>query len=308
MVTVLMSVYDTPPALLEQAIASIAAQTCPKIEFLILDDGGKDPSTLSVLEQAAEHWPQIRLCHEPHRGLTATLNRGLALASGELIARQDADDWSEPQRIERQLAFHYRHPGVGLIGTGAFIHRSDGKTLWRVRMPETHSQILDAFPRRNPFFHGSVLFSRDAALELGGYREELLCSQDYDLFWRLAEARGAANLPEPLYHYRYTAGSVSASRALEQARAHSAIRRLAAARREGRMEDPASALKACSPDPHAALLRQADCLLLAGEFGAAAKNYLSLLRSRPRSLRTWGKLARLAIFRALPCARELCFR
>ena len=57
--------------------------------------------------------------------------------------------------------------------------------------------------------HGSVLFCADVAREIGGYREAFPCSQDYDFFWRLSERGGVVNLPEPLYHYSFTASSVS---------------------------------------------------------------------------------------------------
>jgi len=94
-ITVLMAVRDTPPAMLRKAIESIRSQTLREFEFLILDDGSEQAETCAALEQQAAADARIRLERGPRRGLTATLNRGLALATGEFIARQDADDWSE---------------------------------------------------------------------------------------------------------------------------------------------------------------------------------------------------------------------
>jgi glycosyltransferase involved in cell wall biosynthesis len=305
-----MSVYDTPAALLDRAIQSILQQTFPDFEFLILDDGSQLEETRERLGEAALADARIRLRRESHRGLTPTLNLGLALARGEFIARQDADDWSEPSRLERQIAFVDEHPEITLVGSAAWTHQHDGTPLWPVRMPETHSAILAALWRANPFVHGSVLFRTEAAREAGGYREQLRCAQDYDFFWRLAEAGGAANLAEPLYHYRYTVAGVSAGRAAEQARGCRAARELAAARYRGLPEDIAQALAADWPpeDAFRASLKQADHLTLAGDYGQAARAYGELLRSHPWSPTAWAKLARLGIFRWAPPVREMCFR
>ncbi len=284
MVTVLMSVYNTPTALLDLAIRSVLRQTYSDFEFLILNDGSESLET-------RERDSRIRWRHEPHRGLTATLNLGLTLAQGEFIARQDADDWSEPRRVERQLDFLRHHPEISLLGTAAWMHQNDGTPLWLARMPQ--AEILDEFWRRNPFVHGSVMFRAQAARDAGGYREELPCAQDYDFFWRLAKAGGAANLAEPLYHYRYTPFAVSAQRAAEQARGMQSVRQH---------------FEWLPEDGLRAALKQADHLMLAGDYRAAAREYGAVLRSHPGSLFAWAKLARLGIFRFAPPLRELCFR
>jgi glycosyltransferase involved in cell wall biosynthesis len=245
--------------------------------------------------------------------LTATLNRGLALARGELIARQDADDWSEPDRLARQAAFLDAHPQIALCGSNAWTHRHDGRPLWATRLPEDAGAIREALWKGNPFVHGGTLFRAGAARALGGYREEFPSAQDYDFFWRLSDAGGAANLPEPLYHYRYNAGAVSARRAAEQARAHRAAQLLAQARRAGAVEDVARALEraGCELAEAGALrtrLKQIDHRLLAGDFGAAGRAYAELLTAHPVSRAAWGKLLRWAIFSAVPPAREWCFR
>lgn len=312
--TVLMTVRDTPPALLDQAIDSILGQTFPDFEFLILDDGSGNEEVRSRLARRADRDGRICLAWEPHRGVTATLNLGLKRARGEFVARQDADDWSEPQRLERQLAFLRAHPETALCGCNTWRHQRDGTPLWRSRLPRTHEEILRAFSKGNPFVHGSTMFRCEAALEIGGYREAFPCSQDYDFFWRLAEAWDAANLPEALYHYRYAGGSVSADRAAEQACVEDAAHRLAATRRRGEREDVAAALSAAGDKlsrnggKFRAALKQADHLMLAGEYAAAGRAYATLLRSHPESALGWGKLLRWAVFATVPPARRACFR
>ena len=82
-ITVLMAVRDTPPEMLRQAIGSIRRQTLPEFEFLILDDGSEQPETCVELDRQAAADSRVRLERGPPRGLTATLNHGLALAEGE---------------------------------------------------------------------------------------------------------------------------------------------------------------------------------------------------------------------------------
>ena len=307
--TVLMAVYDPPLEMLDCAIESILCQTFADFEFLIVDDGSKDTNVRRRLSRRATCDGRIRIAAEPHRGLTVSLNRGLKLARGTWIARQDADDWSEPTRLERQMEYLRSHPDTTVLGTGFWTHQQDGRPLWPVRLPTAHAGILARLPRGNPFVHGSVMFSRAAAVAAGGYREEFRCSQDYDFLWRLAERGIAANLAEPLYHYRYTSGSVSAGRAAEQACAHRAIQRLAAARQNGEPEDVDGALAAAG-DEHAlgALLKQADHLMLAGDYLRACASYSKLLKSHPHDVVAWAKLARLGVFSAFPRLREACFR
>jgi glycosyltransferase involved in cell wall biosynthesis len=314
MVSVLMAVYDTAPDMLEQAISSIRRQTYRDFEFLILDDGSRDERTQEVLKHHAGQDPRIHLYWEPHRGLTATLNRGLQLARGVWIARQDADDWSDPRRLERQLAALSADPNLGLCGTNAWTHQQNGAVLWATQLPERSADVRRAFWLGNPFVHGSTMFRRVHAIEAGGYREQFPCSQDYDFFWRLSERTGALNLAEPLYHYRYSGGAVSARRAAEQARAHGAAQRLARLRQRGEAEDVALALAEGADESQAGeamlriALKQADHRLLAGDREGSLRAYAGVLLRHPASALAWGKLLRWAVFHAAPVCREACFR
>ncbi len=311
-VTVLMTVYDPPLGLLRAAVESVLGQTFGDFEFLILDDGGRDPAVRAQLDAWASQDARVRVLHEPRRGVPGASNRGLAMARGAYIARHDSDDWSEPERLGHQVAFLRRNPQIALAGTGTYSHLADGKPLWRLRLPRSPEDVSGALWKGNPFVHGSTMFRRQAALAIGGYREQFPCSSDYDFLWRLTDAGGAANLDEVLYHYRYTGGSISAQRAAEQGRVHRAAQILAAARRRGDPENiPAALAKAheqMARSAFRAALKQADHLMLAGDFSAARTAYFRQLRSHPGSGLAWAKMFRLAVFRTIPLAREVCFR
>jgi glycosyltransferase involved in cell wall biosynthesis len=312
-VTVLMAVFNTPAEELRTAAFSICEQTWRDFEFLILDDGSTNPQTIQELQAIAQSDPRVRLERHSNIGLTRSLNRGLELARGKWIARQDGDDWSEPTRLARQLEYLRRSSRVELCGTNAWTHQRTGRRLWPTRLPENHEDILAAFETRNPFVHGAAMFLSSRARELGGYREQFRCSQDFDFFWRFAGAARVANLRDALYHYRYSGSAVSATRAYEQAMAHAAALKLAASRRAGLAEDVESAFADARQEMaqnagYRAALKQADHLLLAGEYRQAGQAFCDLLRARPWSGIAWGKLARWVVFSTLPPLRQGCFR
>lgn len=310
LISALLPVHDESPAFLEKSVSSILSQTFAECELLILDDGSKDEGTLDVLARLESRDKRIKLLRAPYMGLTETLVRGMAAARGEYIARQDSDDWSEPDRFERQVAALTGSDSPGLVGSQALLHREDGRPLWTTRMPETPEEVLAAFPSCNPFCHGSTMFKLTAARSVGGYRSAFACSQDYDLFWRLAERYGGMNLRRPLYHLRRTARSISALRGLEQEKATAMALILASMRKAGRPEDPAAASREVSTTFRTSSggLRFADQLLLAGHFRRAIRAYLAEIGQAPLSARSYLKLARGALFSACPPLRERLFR
>ncbi len=107
-VSVVMAVYNGA-ARLRQAVECILTQTCDDLEFIVIDDGSTD-DTSSILDTYTD--PRIvRLKNDTNLGLTHSLNKGLATATGEFIARQDCDDYSYPSRLTKQVthlnANHY---------------------------------------------------------------------------------------------------------------------------------------------------------------------------------------------------------
>src|SRR4051794_24772902 len=107
-ISVLLAVYNGG-RYLRAAVDSILTQTFTDFEFIIIDDGSTDGS-LATLREFAQRDPRINLVSRPNKGLTVTLNEGIALARGEFLARMDADDIALPQRFEKQIAYLRDHP------------------------------------------------------------------------------------------------------------------------------------------------------------------------------------------------------
>ncbi len=207
-VTVLMPVRNGA-AHLQQAIDSILAQTFVDFELLIIDDGSTD-ATPEFLR--AQRDPRVRALTNPQNlGLVPTLNRGLELARGEWIARQDHDDLSMPDRLQKQVDFLRAHPDHVLVGTEAFATGEDGKKAYRLSRPVNPESIRWYLCFDNAFIHSSVMFRRDVIQrDFGGYPRSFH-SEDYALWSRVARARPTANLPEPLLLYREHVASVTGS-------------------------------------------------------------------------------------------------
>jgi glycosyltransferase involved in cell wall biosynthesis len=205
-VTVLMAVHDGE-LFVGAAIESVLAQTWRDFEFLIIDDASTDatPERLAALRD--ERVRVVR--NETNLGLTASLNRGLALARGELIARQDADDLSHPRRLEEQAAFLAAHPSVAAVGSQAWLIDGRGRSLGKKDFPLGHRSIWWSHLFDNALAHSAVTFRRAAIAEAGGYDEAFRASQDYDLWSRLGERHLLANLPARLVTLRILETSVT---------------------------------------------------------------------------------------------------
>lgn len=229
-----MAVYNGEKYVRE-AIESILNQTFKDFEFILVNDGSTD-RTREILESYND--PRIVLIHQGHMGLTRSLNKGIALAKGKYIARQDADDISLPDRLEKQIEFLELHKDIALLGTAAQIIDIRGSYLKTVKYPTDHSSLRIAIKHSNHFWHGSVMFRRQIFFELGGYHEIFFTAQDYDLWLRFVEKFTVANLSDPLYKYRLNYLSLSFKKIVYQRRMAIFARELARARNKGINEKP----------------------------------------------------------------------
>lgn len=206
-VSVLLPVYNGLPYLGE-AIESVLTQTFADFELIIIDDGSTDGSA-SVLGDFTD--PRIHLYQQPNSGLPATLNRGIALARGEYIARQDQDDVSFPERFARQVAFLDGHRDVAMVGACAQIWEGAVCTARTLCHPAQDAELRFELLFDNPFIHSSVMIRRTAFEQVGVYslEESRLPPEDYELWSRLMKVFQVANLPDILLAYREIPGSMS---------------------------------------------------------------------------------------------------
>lgn len=207
-VTVLMAVHDGERHLTE-SIESVFAQTFEDFELLVVDDGSTDATPRILAGYADSRLRIVR--NEVNLGLTRSLNHGLAESRGLYVARQDADDVSAPDRLERQAAFLAANDDVSLLASSYVRIREDGSVIAVRSVPTDPIGIRWRLLFLNAFAHSSVMFRRDAAEDVGGFREQFAFAQDYDLWSRLAFTRAVAALPEALVRYRKAEDSMTAT-------------------------------------------------------------------------------------------------
>jgi glycosyltransferase involved in cell wall biosynthesis len=189
------------------AIGSIREQTFERWELIVVDDGSTD-GTRDVVEAVGD--PRIRLLVRPVSGLPRSLNAGIAEARAPLVARQDADDISLPNRIERQVAFLDERPDVGVVGT-AWIEMDRADAVVQPRTRVVAGRLNDVITKFNPVAHTTAMFRRELVEGVGGYDERLPYAADYDLWLRLAAAGSTLwNLDETLAIRRMTGTNMSA--------------------------------------------------------------------------------------------------
>ena len=191
--SVLIPVWNNA-ATLGRAIDSILAQTLADVEILVLDDGSTDSSREIA---AAYDDPRVRPVALPHRGISATLNGGLKEAGAPFVAIQDADDWSLPERLARQLAALEEDAGVGVVGcrTRELDERGQPRNS-RIRFAV--GDVTDTLVRFNMIPGTAAAIRRDAALEVGGFDSGFRLAQDYDLWLRIADYHRVVCLPDEL--------------------------------------------------------------------------------------------------------------
>ena len=233
-VTVLMSVHNGLPYLAD-AVNSILAQTFGDFEFLILDDASTD-GTRDFLRSQTD--PRIRVIELPENiGLTAALNVGLREARGELIARQDADDVSDPRRLELQLGFLAGHPSCAVVGSQAWLVDKDGRSLGKKNFPLSYRGIAFAHLFDNALAHSAATFRKAAVVAAGGYDEAWPASQDYELWSRMSERHALANLPERLLTLRVVNTSITQTHKRPEARLQGVVRVAQQAERQAESAD-----------------------------------------------------------------------
>lgn len=215
-ISVILSVCNGLPYL-EEAVESILNQTFTDFEFIIIDDCSSDRSW-EVLNHYAEQDERIKLFKNDHNiGLTRSLNKGLELAQGAYIARQDADDVSLPGRFKSQVSVLEKEPEVVLVSCDLEVIDSEGYKIKEDRRACPSNLI----PWYLLFYnyvggHSQVMFRYRPIQELGGYSESCQYSQDYELWSRLINVGKFSIIPEILHKQRYHNQRISIEKVSEQ--------------------------------------------------------------------------------------------
>lgn len=197
---------------LNNSIPSILNQTFRDFEFIICDDGSTD-DTWQILRQFQEKDSRIILLHnEESRGLAFSLNRCIDAAKSNILARQDADDTSELNRLEKQYNFVVNHPEYAIVGTCWYNVFSNGNKFKNAvkELPTAMDQVKGGL-----YMHPSWMMRKDQLGKVGFYtvNKHTMRSQDYHLVMKLLGAgMKIYNMQEYLYNYRADENTMQRSR------------------------------------------------------------------------------------------------
>lgn len=204
--SVLMSVYyKEKPEWLEQSIESMMNQTIKPNEFVLIKDGELTEELNNVILKYHKKFKEIFNIVElkENVGLGEALKIGVQKCKNELIARMDSDDYSVPDRCEKEINKFIEDKELSIVGSSIaeFIDSIDNIQAYR-NLPENDSEIKAYAKRRNPFGHPSVMFKKSKVIEAGNYRSYYLV-EDYDMWIRMLEKNAKCyNFKEILVYMR----------------------------------------------------------------------------------------------------------
>jgi GT2 family glycosyltransferase len=199
LISVLVPVHDPPLHMLEEAIASVHAQTFPNWELCLVDDGSTRPEIIAALTHHAGADPRIHLSrHDDAQGISAATNAALEIATGQYIALLDHDDTLTPDALQHVADQIAAQPELDMIYTDEDVVADDGSFKRHIKpgwSPEHMSAAM--------YTCHLAVFRRSLVGELGGFDSRFDGCQDYDFVLRLMERTDRiAHIPRILYHWR----------------------------------------------------------------------------------------------------------
>jgi glycosyltransferase involved in cell wall biosynthesis len=206
LLTVGLPVYNSMPYLVE-SMESLFSQTVKDFKILAIVDDCTDGS-VEYIESLRD--PRLRVIRRPKSSLVDALNQTLREVDTPWLVRQDTDDVSYPNRIERVLEWIERKPDAGMFYSLAEYYPKD-QCVGQFRCTRGNPEELRKIAQSGyllAFCHPSVVLNAQKTLAIGGYTENLH-SEDTDLWWRMALHYDIQFIPEVLVGYRQHSSSLT---------------------------------------------------------------------------------------------------
>lgn len=212
LVSIILPAYNAEKYI-SATVDSVIDQTHSCWELIVIDDGSSD-STLELLSQYND--PRIKVFNQINIGIAKTLNRGLALAKGEYIARIDADDICTPDRLKHQIEILNTNQNVVLVCSNVEYIDNKGNTLGFSFSSTSENTLKRKLEFGNVIFHPTVMFRKNIAVEVGGYDERLgKYFEDYILWIKMLKLGDVRLLPNHLVKYRIHSNSITSNTPVE---------------------------------------------------------------------------------------------
>lgn len=205
-VSVLMGVYNSYKEIdaLKKSIESILNQSYKDIEFIICDDGSADGTYDYLKETYGDDKRIILIQNLKNSGLAYSLNQCLSRAGGRYITRQDADDYSDETRLDKEVEFLESHKEYAFVSTNMRNYNEDGIGSEAVMIERPQKED---FLRGSPFSHPATMFRKESLMQVNNYRVAKVTRrcEDFDLFMRMyAVGMRGYNIQEALYYFKFS--------------------------------------------------------------------------------------------------------
>ncbi|MCB0165370.1 MAG: glycosyltransferase [Anaerolineae bacterium] len=199
-ISILMPVYNTEDRWLRRAIDSVRQQLYSNWELCIADDASTELHIKDILETYRQVDPRIKIIYRPTNGhISAASNSALTLATGEFVALLDHDDELTAAALAEVIKLLNQHPQADFIYSDEDRLEADGRHSEPFFKPDWSPHLLQS---TNYIAHFAVL-RRRLVEQIGGFRDEFVGSQDYDLFLRFTEQSDQVyHIPQILYSWR----------------------------------------------------------------------------------------------------------
>lgn len=209
MISVVIPLYNKGHTIVE-TLASVLAQDFQDFEIVIVDDGSTDDGPDKVRRCFSD--PRIRLIHQEHQGVSAARNTGVRAGIHDLIAFLDADDILQKSYLSTMKSVTEEFPDAKLYSSGGIISYPDGSGYLRQSKRIRQTGRVNFFSNPGFFVNSSsMLLSKRAFEQIGGFPTELTVNEDYVLQYKLALSGEVVFCPRVMSVYRKgVEGQVSA--------------------------------------------------------------------------------------------------
>ncbi|MBU1070961.1 glycosyltransferase [Patescibacteria group bacterium] len=209
LVSVVLPIYNSDKYLLT-CLKSIESQTLKSIQLIAIDDGSTD-SSWTVLQQFAKNKPWIKISqNSTNLGVSPTFNRAVKKATGQFLARIDADDIMHKNRLKLQLHYLRQHPNTVIVGGQCQIINPQGKNIGKKTFPLEDKKIKDMLFRTVPLQQPTIMINKKLLPKNFVYSNKKYSpAEDYGLFFASAPYGQFANLPQTTLSYREHSTNIS---------------------------------------------------------------------------------------------------
>jgi len=203
MKTVVITAFYNSERFLRATVESVARQTMPPDEHILVDDASTDGS-LALAEQLAVAYPYLRIIrHETNHGYPAALNTGISASESEYVAILDADDIAFPNWMEKVLPVIDADPGIGAVGGGCIIMSESGLVTGHQTYCNAKGDVTERIQNAEYLIlHPGTVFRRSTLEAVGCYNTELKSIEDGDLFMGISSVARLVHTGEPHIWYR----------------------------------------------------------------------------------------------------------